>query len=356
MNTSKYVKITTEDRVLSVLPMHHTYECTCGILIPIYRGACIAFCEGLKYIVKNMQEAEVTVMIGVPLVFESMYNKVWRKAQKEGKAEKLKKGIAINRNLRKLGMDKGKKLFKSVHEALGGHIRLLISGAAAIDPQIVECFNDMGIRMIQGYGMTESSPIITVNKDTYSKHGSAGLALPGTEIKIIETNDEGIGEIICKSNSVMKGYYENEEETQKTLSDGWLKTGDYGYIDEDGFLFITGRKKNVIVTKNGKNIFPEEIEFYLNKNVYIKESVIFGKEDEKSSDMVVACKIVVDREYLEEMESNLTEQELYLRIKSAVEEVNGRVTPYKRIKRFEIVESFEKTTTQKIIRFGKNVF
>lgn len=355
MNTSKYVEITTEDRVLSVLPIHHTYECSCGILIPIYRGACVAFCEGLKYIVKNMQEAKITIMIGVPLIFESMYTKIWRKAEKEGKAGKLKKGIAINKNLRKIGIDKGKKLFKSVHEALGGNVRLLISGAAAIDPEIVECFNDMGVRMIQGYGMTECSPIITVNKDVYSKHGSAGLPLQGTEIKILEANEEGIGEILCKSDSVMKGYYENEEETKKVFLDGWLRTGDYGYIDEDGFLFITGRKKNVIVTKNGKNIFPEEIEFYLNKNVYIKESIVFGKQDEQDSDIVVSCKVVVDNEYLEEIESNLTEDEVHNRIKNAIEEVNSNMTPYKRVKRIEIIDSFEKTTTQKIKRFGKNM-
>ncbi|MFA5527328.1 MAG: AMP-binding protein [Peptostreptococcales bacterium] len=355
MNTSQYVDITSEDRALSVLPIHHTYECSCGILIPLYKGACIVFCEGLKYIVKNMQEAKITVMVGVPLLYESMYRKIWRKVEKEGKAKKLRKGIFAAKKLKRIGIDISKKSFKAVHEALGGHVRLLISGAAAINPEIVECFNDLGIRMIQGYGMTECSPIITVNKDHYSKHGSAGLALPGTEIRIFEPNEEGIGEILCKSKSVMKGYFENEEETKQVFLDGWLRTGDYGYIDEDSFLFITGRKKNVIVTKNGKNIYPEEIELQLQKSDYIKESLIYGKEDAKSSDIVVACKIVIDQEYLDEMESDLTVDEVRSRIEKYIDSVNNNAAPYKRIKRIEIVSEFEKTTTKKIKRYGINV-
>lgn len=356
MAMSQFVNTTGSDTLLSVLPLHHTYECTCGIMTPLYKGSTIAFCEGLKHIVKNMNEAQATIMLGVPLIFESMYTRVWRKAEKEGKANKLRNGIKINKALRKVGLDKSKKLFRSIHEALGGHVRMFISGAAAIDPQIVECFNDMGIVTFQGYGLTECSPIVTVNKDRYIKYASTGLSMPGIEIQIHEPDEEGIGEVICKSDSVMLGYYQDEEESQKVLKDSWFYTGDYGYLDEEGFLYITGRKKNVIVTKNGKNIFPEEVEFYLNKSDYIKECLVFGKEDMESGDTFVYAEIVPDLEYLNEMGKTYSEEALYKTIQEIIHDINSKMPLYKRIRRFNLrTEEFEKTTTKKIKRFGNNL-
>lgn len=352
-NMSKYVNVSENWTGLSVLPMHHTYELTCHVFTCIYQGCCIAICEGLKYIVKNMAESQATVMLGVPLIFESMHKKVWKQAEASGKADKMRAAIQLSKTLGKFNIKSTKKLFKSVHQAMGGHMKMFISGAAAIDPVVIEDFNAMGITMFQGYGMTENAPIIAVNKDRYYKAASAGLPMPGTEIRIIDPDENGVGEIVCKGDSVMLGYYDNPEETAKVLVDGWLHTGDYGYFDKDGFLYISGRKKNVIVTKNGKNIFPEEVEFYLNKSDYIKEVVVWGVEDEKSGDTVVQAEIFPDYPVLEEKFGRVSEEELKRILKKEIDEINEHMPLYKRVKRFEIrEEEFEKTTTKKIKRFA----
>lgn len=353
-NMSKYVNVT--DFVgLSVLPMHHTYELTCHVFTSIYQGCCVAICEGLKYIVKNMAESKATVMLGVPLIFESMHKKVWKKAEDSGKADKMRAAVQVSKTLNKFNIKSTKKLFKAVHQAMGGNMQLLISGAAAIDPAVIEDFNAMGFTMIQGYGMTENSPIISVNKDRYYKPASVGLPMPGTEIKIIDVDENGIGEIICRGDSVMLGYYNDEEETKKVLVDGWLHTGDYGYFDRDGFLYISGRKKNVIVTKNGKNIFPEEVEFYLNKSDYIQEVVVWGTDDERTGDTVVCAEIFPDYSYVEETHGKLSEEGLQKILKKVIDEINENMPLYKRVKRFYIrEEEFEKTTTKKIKRHMVN--
>jgi long-chain acyl-CoA synthetase len=235
---------------------------------------------------------------------------------------------------------------------MGGHMRLLISGAAAIDPVVIENFNAMGFTMFQGYGMTENSPIIAVNKDRYFKPASVGLPMPGTEIQIIDKDENGVGEIICKGDSVMLGYYKDPEETERVLIDGWLHTGDYGYFDEDGFLYISGRKKNVIVTKNGKNIFPEEVEFYLNKSKYISEVIVWGYDGEKSGDTVIYAEIFPDYEAVEGTYGKIPKNELKQILKKEIDIINEQMPLYKRVKRFEIrEEEFEKTTTKKIKRY-----
>ncbi|HWQ78254.1 MAG TPA: AMP-binding protein [Anaerovoracaceae bacterium] len=351
-NMSKYVNVSNNYTGLSVLPMHHTYEMTCHVMTCIYQGCCVAICEGLKYIVKNMAEAQATVMLGVPLIFESMHKKVWKKAEESGKADKMRAAVQLAKKLEKFNIKSMKKLFKAVHQAMGGHMQLFISGAAAIDPVVIEDFNAMGVTMFQGYGMTENAPIIAVNKDRYFKPASVGLPMPGTEIRIIDRDENGVGEIICKGDSVMIGYYNNPEETAKVLVDGWLHTGDYGYFDQDGFLYISGRKKNVIVTKNGKNIFPEEVEFYLNKSDYIGEVVVWGLDDEKTGDTVVQAEIFPDYPALEEKFGRVPEDEELRRIlKKEIDRINELMPLYKRVKRFEIrKEEFEKTTTKKIKR------
>jgi long-chain acyl-CoA synthetase len=350
-NMSKFVDVSHNDVGLSVLPMHHTYELTCHVFTCIYQGCCIAICEGLKYIVKNMAESKATVMLGVPLLFESMHKKVWKKAEDSGKADKMRAAVQISKKLGVFNIKSTKKLFKAVHQAMGGHMRLLISGAAAIDPVVIENFNAMGFTMFQGYGMTENSPIISVNKDRYFKPASVGLPLPGTEIRIIDKDENGVGEIICKGDSVMLGYYKDPEETERVLIDGWLHTGDYGYFDEDGFLYISGRKKNVIVTKNGKNIFPEEVEFYLNKSNFISEVVVWGYDDERSGDTVIYAEIFPDYEAVESKYGKLQKDELKLILKKDIDVINEQMPLYKRVKRFEVrEEEFEKTTTRKIKR------
>lgn len=337
---------------LSVLPMHHTYEMTCHILTSLYQGCTVAMCEGLRYIVENMKEAKVNVMLGVPLIFESMHKRVWKQAEKSGKAEKLRKAVALSKRLRLENTNLPKKLFKEIHATLGGGIRLLVSGAAAIDPSVMEDFCAMGLPMIQGYGMTECSPIITVNKDRYSKPASAGLPLPHTEVRIEEPDENGIGEILCKSESVMLGYLDDPAETAATIQDGWLHTGDYGYFDGEGFLYITGRKKNVIVTKNGKNIFPEEVELYLGKSGFIAECMVYGVDDAASGETVVCAEIFPDHASIEESHGPLSGQALRVLLKVEIEKANDRLPPYKRIRRFDIRETeFEKTGTRKIKRY-----
>lgn len=354
MNMSKYVKVDNTDVSLSILPIHHTYEFTCDHMTVLYQGGQIAICEGLKHIVKNMSECRASLLIGVPLVFEMMHKRVWKQAEKTGKAAKLRKGLALSKTLEKFNIKAMRKLFKDVHNAFGGNMRMFISGAAALDPEIIEDFNHMGINTFQGYGMTECSPIIAVNRERFHPlAGSVGPATPGTEIRIDNPDENGIGEIVAKSDSVMLGYYENEEETAKVLKNGWLYTGDYGYLDADGMLFITGRKKNVIVTKNGKNIFPEEVEYYLMKSPYIKEVIVAGVED-GSGELVITAYIVPEEEEMEAA-GPMNELQLNRFFKKIIDETNDNMSSYKRVKRFEIrTEEFEKTSTRKIKRYGIN--
>ena len=245
-------------------------------------------------------------------------------------------------------------MFKDIHETFGGHMNLFIAGGAAIDPTVIEDMQAMGIPMIQGYGMTENAPIIAVNKDRYSKPAAAGLPMPGTEVRIVDQDKNGVGEIICKGPSVMLGYYNNTEETNEVLKDGWLYTGDYGYFDRDGFLYVCGRKKSVIVTKNGKNIFPEEVEFYLSQSPYIIECLVHGFEDEKSGDIVVKAEVFLDDEAIETaMGKKPTEEERVSFIKAEIDKINDKMPIYKKVKRFNIrEEEFEKTTSRKIKRFS----
>jgi long-chain acyl-CoA synthetase len=345
--------IDEKDIFLSVLPLHHTYECTCGFLCPIYRGSTIAYSEGLRHIAKNMKEAKATMMLGVPLLFESMYKKVWQQVEKSGMASKLRTAIKINNFLKTFGMDFSKKLFKKIHDSLGGHIRIFISGGAGIDPMVAKGFRELGFPLVQGYGLTECSPIVALNRDCYFKDAAAGLPLPGVEVKIDNPGDEGVGEIICKGENVMLGYYQNELATGKVIKDGWFHTGDLGFIDPDGFVHITGRQKNVIVTKNGKNIFPEEVESYLNRSSYIAESLVWGKYDEESGETYVNAQIVPNFEAVEEkLGKDYTDEQLYELINAEVKEVNHKMPLYKRIMDFTIrKEEFAKTTTKKIKRY-----
>ncbi len=346
------VNIKPEDTFFSVLPLHHTYECTCGFLTPIYRGSTIAYCEGLKYILKNMEEAKPTIFLGVPLIFEGIYKKLWRQAKKSGLDKKLSKAIRINNNLKKLGIDLSQKLFKKVHSNFGGNIRMFISGGAGIDPEVAKGFRELGIFTLQGYGLTEMSPIVALNPDTKPKDAAAGVPLPGVEVRIHDPGEDGIGEIITKGDNLMLGYYNNQEATEQVIKDNWYYTGDLGYIDQDNYVYITGRKKNVIITKNGKNIFPEELEFYLNRNEYIEESIIWGKEDQTSGEIYVHAQIRPNYEMLQEAFSNsFTDEQVCNFIQEKVDQINRDLPFYKKIRKIQIrKEEFAKTTSKKIKR------
>ncbi len=339
---------------LSILPIHHAYEFTCDICTCFYQGGTVAICEGIKYIQKNMNEVKNNIMLGVPLVFEKMYKGMWKQAEKQGEAEKLRKAIDLSKKLKLYNNQKlMKKLFKAIHQNFGNNISLLIAGGAAIDPKVIEDFEAMGLPTIQGYGMSECAPIIAVNQDRYSKAASVGKPMPGTQVKIMHPDEDGIGEVVCKSDSVMIGYYDNPEATAEVLKDGWLYTGDLGYLDADGFLYLTGRKKTVIVTKGGKNIFPEEVETVLMEDELIQEALVYGREDGKVGNIMITADIFPNYPLLTERYGEMNGSEVYHFFKDLVDRINQTMPPYKAIKRINIRETeFDKTTTGKIKRYG----
>ena len=355
-NMSKYVNI-RRGGGLSVLPMHHTYELTCHVFTAIYQGVFVAICEGLRYIQPNLKESGASVMLGVPIVFETMHKKVWKQAEASGAADKMKKMMALSRRTKMFNQPKVmRKVFDKIHSSLGGNIDLFIAGGAAINPDVIRDYEALGIPMIQGYGMTENAPIIAVNKDYYSKADSVGMPLPGTEVKIIDQDEEGVGEIIVKGPSVMIGYYDNPEATEEVLKDGWLYTGDYGRFDDEGFLYLCGRKKFVIVTKNGKNIFPEEIEALLMEEPFIEEVLVYGTVDKSDGDVIVRAEVFPNYDALKEQLGEITEDGIKDAIKACIENVNDKMPTYKRVKRFKLrEEEFEKTSTRKIKRAGGSI-
>lgn len=355
VSTTQVIDVTEDDITLSILPLHHTYECTVNFLLMLYSGARISFCEGLRYIVDNLKEVKPTVMVAVPLIYEKMYKNIFETAKKTGKLKTLNKGLKISNMARKINVDLRKKLFTDVLNGFGGRLRLAIAGGAASKPDVLQGMQDLGFFVIQGYGLTESSPIAFVNHVNNYKNASIGKPLPGLEAKIENPDKNGIGEIWIKGDIVMKGYFENEEATQDTLtSDGWLKTGDLGYKDSNDFYYITGRKKNVIVTKNGKNIFPEEVESYLNKSELIRESMVFGKEVEGEIEPQVCAIIVPDYDAirLNTGKSNIDDDEVKKLISVEVKKANKQMPTYKYVKQFEIQkQELLKTTTHKIKRY-----
>jgi long-chain acyl-CoA synthetase len=355
MDTCKIANIMPEDRTLSILPIHHTFESTMGMSLILYRGASIAFFEGLKYINKNLAEAKATVLIGVPLIFESIYDKIWKQAEKQGKAGTLKNAIKLNRTMKAMGIDASRKLFHSVHEKFGGKLRLMITGAAAIDPNVLRGFEDLGFTMMQGYGLTECAPLVSGPPDfcnRYKKAGSSGPAVASGEIRIIEKDEDGIGEIIFKGPNVMLGYYNMQDKTDEVIKDGWFYTGDLGFLDNEGWLYITGRKKNVIVTKTGKNIYPEEVEYYINRNKYIQESLVHEFFDENHDDTQVGAQIRPNYDVIyEEFGESFGEEEVQSLIKKVISEINEKLPIYKRVRNIAVRrDEFIKTTTKKIQR------
>lgn len=352
MDIASVIKISEKDRLLSFLPLHHTFECTVGFLYPISAGASIAFCEGIRHIANNIKEYEVTAMIAVPILFENMYKKVIKGIEKKGKLETVKKGIKISQFLLKFGIDIRKKLFKEIHSNLGGKVRLLVAGGAALDPVAEKGFNELGITMYQGYGLTESSPVIAAEDDKNRRIGSIGKALPTLEVKIDEPNEDGVGELVAKGPSIMLGYYGNEEATKETIDEeGWLHTGDLAKIDKDGYIFISGRKKFVIVLKNGKNIYPEELETLVNKIEGITESFVYGRLED-DGDYKICAKIVYDEDLAENIYGTDDEEELKEKLWQEVKKVNKTMPAYKYIREISITQNpLIKTTTQKVKRF-----
>lgn len=341
--------INSTDVNIAFLPFHHTFGST-GLLLFLSRGATNVFCDGLRHIQANLKEYKVTAFVCVPLLLEAMYKKIMAEVEKQGKTRLIKVATKVSNFLLKFGIDIRRKLFKDVLNQLGGKIRFIVSGASAIDKKVAEGFNNFGILAVQGYGLTECSPVLTAENEENIRYGSIGKPMINVDIRINNPNEEGIGEIVGKGPNVMLGYYEMPEETKKVLKDGWFYTGDLGYIDKDGYIFITGRQKNVIVLKNGKNIYPEEIEQLIANLPYVEENMVFGKEH--NDDLLLSVKIVYNKEYVQEKYPAISEEELKAIIWKDIKEINKTFPKYKYIKNLIITdEPMIKTTTQKVKRY-----
>ena len=349
MDFASVLDIDSSDRILSFLPLHHVFECTVGMLYSLYIGAQRSFCEGIRHIVENLNEYQITFASFVPAIYESMHKTIIKNLEKEGKLEAVRKLMEANKDKT---MAEKKEIFKDIHNVFGGQIKLFVSGAAALEKEVEEDFRAWGVNLCQGYGLTETSPVIGVETNENFRVGSIGKPLPHIQAKIEDANEEGMGELVVKGPNVMLGYYNDEEATKEVLEEGWFRTGDLAKIDEDGYIFICGRKKSVIVLKNGKNIFPEEMEALVNKIEGVKESFIFGKQQsDDKDDIKINVKIIFDREIMQEAYKVTTDDEIYKVLAEKVKEVNQIMPKYKAIRGILISEEpLLKTTTSKIKR------
>ena len=351
-----YVKFYPTDRLFSVLPLHHTYESTIGFLYPMSQGASIAICQGLRYLVPNLQEAKPTAILVVPLLAEAVYKKITEQIKKSHKEKLVTSMIYVTNLLKNVGIDIKKKVFKDIYDNLGGKLRIIVSAAAPIDKKAGKWYEDIGVTFLQGYGLTETSPISAVTPDYKTNVGSAGKLIVDSEIKIDNPNEKGEGEILLKTPTLMLGYYEDEKETAKAIDkDGFFHSGDIGYVDKENYIYITGRCKNVIVTQNGKNIYPEEIELFINKIPEVSESMVYGKEESEDShdkELIITAMVIPNRDKIKELHGDVSDEEIHKIIWEEIKKINKKLTSYKAVKCLEIRnEEFEKTSTMKIKRY-----
>lgn len=345
-----------DDRYMSFLPLHHTYECTCCFLMAIYKGSSVGFCQGLKYITKNLKELRPTMMLGVPALYEKLYSSIWKNVRKQGKEKTLRMVIKINRKTKKIGIDLGNIFFKQIRDIFGGRMKTLICGGAKINPEILDGLHDFGFNALQGYGLTEAAPMGAFNPQDAPNSRSIGIPFPGQSIKTINANEEGIGEICIKGPNIMMGYYQQPEETAKAIDeDGWFHTGDLGYIDEDGYAYLTGRQKNVIITKNGKNVYPEELEYQISNIDFVEESFVFGQESSIDSDVVITASVKVDEDAVREiLGEGCSDDDISKLIWREIDVINEAAPLYRKIRKVILRKSaFVKNTSQKIIRFAE---
>ncbi len=349
MDIGSILNVTSEDTLLSILPIHHVFECTVGFLFSLYKGAQTVFCDGLRHVVENLKEYQVSVMACVPAIYEKIFLIIRKQLEKQGKLEEI---LQNEEKYKDASMEEKKEIFKEIHNMLGGKIKLFISGAAALDPKIEAKYRLLGLNIVQGYGLTETSPVVAVGTNKYYKTGSIGKTVPSVEAKVVNANSEGIGELIVKGPSVMLGYYNDKKATREAVKDEWFYTGDLAKIDEEGYVYICGRKKSVIVLKNGKNIFPEEMENLVNKIEGVEESFIFGKQrTEDKNDIRINVKIVFNREIVKDAYKVETDEEIYSVLSKKIKEINQTMPRYKSIKGIILTEEpLIKTTTNKIKR------
>lgn len=349
MDIGSILDVTSEDTLLSILPIHHVFECTVGFLFSLYKGAQTVFCDGLRHIVENLKEYNVSVMACVPGIYERIFMIIRKQIEKQGKLQEI---LENEEKYKNSSMEERKEVFKDIHNMLGGKIKLFISGAASLDANVENKFRLLGLNIVQGYGLTETSPVVAIGTNKYHKIGSIGKAIPSVEAKLENKDQEGIGELLVKGPSVMLGYYNNEEATKEAIKDGWFYTGDLAKIDEEGYIYICGRKKSVIVLKNGKNIFPEEMENLVNKIEGVKESFIFGKQQsEDKNDIKINVKIVFDRDVIKDVYKVETDSQIQEVLSKKIKEINQTMPRYKSIKGIILTEEpLIKTTTNKIKR------
>ena len=349
MDIASSLDINSSDVFLSFLPLHHVFECTVGFLFSLYVGAETVFCDGIRYIVDNLKEYKVSVMASVPAIYERIFKIIRREIAGSNNLEEI---LENEEKYKKSSMEEKKKVFKDIHDMLGGNIKLLISGAASLDKEIEEKYRNLGLNLVQGYGLTETSPVIGIGTNKYHKVGSIGKTVPSVEAKVVDCNKEGIGELIVKGPNIMLGYYQNEEATKKAIVDGWFYTGDLARIDEEGYIFICGRKKNVIVLKNGKNIYPEEMENLINKIEGVEESFIYGKQLSSDKENIkIYAKIVYDEEVVKNAYKVQSKEEIHREIANKIREINSLMPKYKAIRGFSLTkEPLIKTTTNKLKR------
>ena len=349
MDFASILDVDCHDRILSFLPLHHVFECTVGMLYSLYLGAERSFCDGIRHIVENLNEYKITFTSFVPAIYEALYKNIMKTLEKEGKLEAVKKLMEANKDK---PMEERAEIFKDIHKLFGGEIRLFVSGAAALDKEVEEAFRAWGFNLCQGYGLTETSPVIGVETTENFRVGSIGKALPHIQARIDDPNEEGMGELVVKGPNVMLGYFNDKKATDEVLEDGWLHTGDLATIDEDGYIFICGRKKSVIVLKNGKNIFPEEMEALVNKIEGVKESFIFGKQQsDDKDDIKINVKIIFDREIMKEAYKAETDEEIHKVLQDKIKDINQIMPKYKAIRGMLISEEpLIKTTTSKLKR------
>ena len=339
------------DTNIAFLPFHHIFGSTCLIMM-LACGVKTVFPDGLRYIKQNLNEYKVSVFVGVPILVEAIYKTIMKEIEKQGKTNLIKFARKISNFLLKFNIDIRRKLFKQVIDALGGSLRLVISGGAPADSEILKGFNDLGVTTLQGYGLSETSPVIAAENYNIMKPGSVGLPMINDTIEVVNRDENGIGEIRVKGPNVMIGYYEMPEITAEVLKDGWFYTGDLGYIDKEGLIYITGRNKNMIVLKNGKKVFPEELETLVNRLEIVEESMVFGLPDENDkSDIKLSVKIVYNKEVAKEKYVDKSEEELYNIVWEQIKELNKTFPRYKHIQNLILTdEELIKTTTKKVKR------
>lgn len=333
----------------SVLPINHTYEFNLHVLGCLYGGMTLCFNDSIKHVKENLLTFQPGMSLMVPMIVESLYKNIWKEAEKSNLTKHLQYGLWVSNLLRKMGIDRRKLFFKPIHKSLGGNLSLIVCGGAPLRPDIVKGFEDFGIEVFNGYGITECAPLISSNCTLKNVYGSVGTVIPDNLVRIADTDEDGIGEIQVQGDNVMMGYYKDPVATRKSFTtDGWFKTGDLGYMDKKGSLYITGREKNLIILANGKNVHPEELEDYILENLaYVKEVVVFAPISDDGHELMIMADTYVEDEFLK----THGVEEVKRLLQEDIAKLNRRLSGYKRIQEVALREcEFEKTSTKKIKR------